>query len=365
MILPQPFNEYLQIFSDPETHKLTYDVTVESMKELQDIVTAQNSASDFHLNGILLVIVKEEQVKKFKQYCEVAESLGIPVEFWDKERTINEIGTDVYHASIFEPNGGEVHPMKLVYALKKAAEDVGVKIYERSPVFEVTEGEVIDLSVGEERYTVKTRAIVLSTNGYTSKLNYFKNRIFAFHAQVAITPPLGKDVFTQIGWKRKIPFSDTMNYLYHLGTTADNRILIGGGNADYFFNNGLAYKRDIREIYVLLKKELTRIYPPLSDVEFEYIWNGVLGFSLDFNQSVGVMGKHRNIYYGLAYCGHGVNLSFLFGKIIGDLYTGDVEKWKDMPFLNYKIPYLPPEPLRWLGVQAYFSYYKMLDRFSS
>ena len=32
MILPQPFNEYMQIYSDNEIHKLTYDLTVESLR---------------------------------------------------------------------------------------------------------------------------------------------------------------------------------------------------------------------------------------------------------------------------------------------------------------------------------------------
>jgi len=329
---------------------------------LQDIISAQDIDCDFRLDGIILVIISEKQVKKFQEYSEAAKSLGIPIEFWDKEQTVDAIGTDVYHASLFEPNGGEVHPMKLVHALKKAAEDLGVKIYENSPVFEIEEGEVNKLSVGKEGYKVESKAIVLATNGYTSKLGYFKNRVFPFHAQVAITPPLSDDIFTEIGWKNRIPFSDTLNYLYHLGTTDDNRILIGGGNADYYFNNGLAYKRDVNEIYAILKDELSRIYPALSDVEFDSIWNGVLGFTVDFNQTVGVMGRNKNIYYGLAFCGHGVNLSFFFGKIIRDLYAGDGEKWSDMPFYDIKPTYLPPEPLRWLGVQGYMAFYRMLDK---
>ena len=108
-------------------------------------------------------------------------------------------------------------------------------------------------------------------------------------------------------------------------------------------------------------RELERIYPQLSGIDFEYVWTGVLGFSLDFSQSVGVTGEHRNIYYGLAYAGHGVNLATLFGRIIADLYAGEQGRWKDMPFLNHRFISLPPEPLKWVSVQANIAYLRYLD----
>jgi NADPH-dependent 2,4-dienoyl-CoA reductase/sulfur reductase-like enzyme len=41
MILPQPCNEYMQIVSDPETHKRTYDITVQNFNELAELIQAQ------------------------------------------------------------------------------------------------------------------------------------------------------------------------------------------------------------------------------------------------------------------------------------------------------------------------------------
>jgi glycine/D-amino acid oxidase-like deaminating enzyme len=166
----------------------------------------------------------------------------------------------------------------------------------------------------------------------------------------------------EIGWASRMPFSDTRNILFHAGNTKDNRILIGAGHVDYFFNNAVTYKGDIKVPYNILKKELSRIYPKLSDTDFEFIWSGVMGFTIDFNQSVGVMGKHKNIYYGLGYCGHGVNLSVLFGKIIADIYAGETDKWKDTPFFNRQLLPLPPEPLRWVGVQANIEYLNTIDK---
>jgi hypothetical protein len=54
-------------------------------------------------------------------------------------------------------------------------------------------------------------------------------------------------------------------------------------------------------------------------------------------------------------------MSFLFGKIIADLLAGDAAKWKDTPFLNHRFPYLPPEPLRWVGTQGYKALLRIED----
>jgi glycine/D-amino acid oxidase-like deaminating enzyme len=361
MILPQTANEYMQVYSNPKTHKLIYDVTVQNFADLTELVKAQSIDCDLKRNGVLLVVAKENQVEKYRQYAEQARSLGIPVEFWDKKRTTDEIGTEVYYASLYDPNGGEVHPIKLVHALKKAAATAGAQIYEDSPVLEIQEGKIINLLVGEQRHRVRAQAVVLATNGYTSKLGYFKNSVLAIHTPMAVTSPLPESIFSEIGWNNKVAFSDTYNLLYHLSITPDQRILIGSGSVSYFFNNSLVCREDVSTMKSSLLHELVRIYPRLSGIDFENLWTGVLGFTLDFSQSVGVMGEYKNIYYGLAYAGHGVNLSTLFGKIISDLYAGEGEKWKNMPFLNHHFIPLPPEPLKWVSVQANIAYYRMMD----
>jgi gamma-glutamylputrescine oxidase len=362
MILPQPSNEYMDVYSNPVIHKLTYSITVENQKEIKRLVKESGVDCDLSLKGILLVIVNKDQVEKQLEYMRQAQAMDIPVEFWDREKTKKAIGTDVYYGSLYEPNGGQINPMKLVNALKKTAVSTGVVVYEDSPVFEISQGETVVLKAGKNQNKVRAGAVVLATNGYTSKLGFFKYSVMPVHTQIAVTPQLPPSVFNDIGWTSGIPFSDTRNILFHAGNTKDGRILIGAGHVDYFFNNGITYEGDIRLPYDILKKELSRIYPKLSKTEFEYIWSGVLGLSIDSNQSVGVTGKHRNIYYGLGYCGHGINLSILFGRIISDIYAGDKDKWKDTPFYNRTLTPLPPEPLRWLGVQGNIAYLKMLDK---
>lgn len=361
LVGPQPASEHFRVGTDERTHLLTDGLTSESMDELEALVRRHGFGGEIRHRGTLYVAFREEHVKRFREYAETARRLNLPIEFWDRDRLARGIGTAVYFGALYDPRVWEMHPLKLIHALKRAAEDSGVIIFEETPVTAVDEGEVIRLTAGKGANAVKAAALVLAVNGYVSKLGYFANRIITMHTNMAVSRPLPESVFREIGWLSRVPFADSRNYLYHLGSTTDNRIFIAGGSAYYFFNNGTGFEADRRSVEAEFKKELARVYPRLSGVEFEYLWNGILGMSLDFTQSVGVTGKRRNIYYGLSYCAHGVNLSFLFGKIIADLHAGKSGKWEQTPFYNHTLPFVPPEPVKTLGIKGVMAYYRVLD----
>lgn len=59
---------------------------------------------------------------------------------------------------------------------------------------------------------------------------------------------------------------------------------------------------------------------------------------------MGVRGEHRNVYYAIGYNGHGVTLANIAGQVIADIYSGDDEKWRGLPFYQPAYKRIPPEP---------------------
>ena len=361
MVLPHIGPETMQIVDDPLTHKWVYDVTVASMQDLARLVRRTGADCDLKLDGYLYTVTKGEDVTYYREYVQQANELGMPLQFFNRLETAERLGTKAYWCSVYDPNGGQVHPMKLVRALKTAAEGAGVYIYEDSPVHSLEEGEALRLLVGDAGFEVIAEAVVLATNGYTSKLGWFQHQVIPVHTQCLSTEPLNFDQLTALAWNSRLPFYDSRYLLYHLMLTDDNRIVIGGGMPAYFFNNGVHYIGDLEKVAETILTELTRIYPAMEGVQVDSVWDGILGISYDEYEAVGVTGEYSNIYYGLAYNGHGINLSFLFGKVIADLYRGEVSRWEEMPFFNYPLSSFPPEPLRWLGAQGMLAYYRNLD----
>lgn len=361
MILPQTGPETMEIAHDGHTHKLTYDLTVDSMKALKRLVASTGIDCELKLEGYCHAVFHEDELPSIEKYVKQARSLGIPLVFQDKTKTREVLGTDRYAGSVFDPNGGQVHAMKLVRALKAAATDAGVEIFENSQVREIQEGNTIRLTVGEAGRAVRAKALVIAANAYVSKLGYFRNRIVPLHVQCAVTPPLDKSRLKNTGWKSRLPFYDSRNIPYHLILTNDNRIVIGGGNADYFFNNGTHYSGHINNVADKMLKELHIMYPALRDITFEKTWNGIIDISFDETEAVGVTGEHRNIFYGLGYNGHGINTAFMFGDIISHMYHKEEHGWEDTADPDHWPGYIPPEPFRWIGIQAVLQYFLWQD----
>jgi len=360
MVLTMTADRYMQFSSTPAIDKKIYDLTASNIQELAKLSVATGIDCELETNGALQVLVNSEEVRAAKAYVQEARALGMPVELWDKAQVVSAIGTQAYEGAFFDPSGGHVHPMKLVHMFKAAAENAGAEIFENTAVARIEEGRehLVRTSSG---HTVRAKSLVLATNALTGKLGFLRNAIVPVREYVAVTQPFSEAQLNEIGWNKRVPFNDSRTEVFYFGLTPDNRIHIGGGSPGYSFRGGAGDSSDAVRHFAQLQRELVRVYPKLSGVAFELGWDGVIDWSLDESPSVGCTGKYNNIYYGLGYSGHGVNLTSVFGRIIADLEAGRAEEWKEYPFLNAHLLYVPNEPFRWLGAQAGLAWYRQTE----
>ncbi|HUE11891.1 MAG TPA: FAD-binding oxidoreductase, partial [Steroidobacteraceae bacterium] len=326
MVLNLTADRYMNFSSDPSMDKQIYDLTAENIRFLSKLSAATGIDCELDTQGALQVLGSEDDVRAAKAYVRQARSLGMPVEFWEPPRVAGALGTSVYQGGFFDPAGGHIHPMKLVHVFKTAAENAGAKIYENTPVVDIEEGREHLLRIRDGR-TVRAKSLVLATNAFTPGLGFLRNSILPVQEFVAMTQPFSERELTDIGWRLHVPFNDNRTEVFYLGLTQDRRILIGGGTPRYSFNNAPTDNGVARSHVSQLQRELKRIYPKLAGVEFAQSWDGVVDWSVDASPSVGCTGRHKNIFYGIGYSGHGVNLTSVFGRIIADLEAGREELW--------------------------------------
>jgi gamma-glutamylputrescine oxidase len=360
MVLTMTADRFMNFSSNPAMDKKIYDLTAQNIRSLSELCTSTGIGCDLQTPGVLQVFANAGDATATRNYVERARSLGMPVEYWDSRRTIGAIGTEAYEGGFYDPNGGNVHPMKLVQVFKYAAESSGAAVYENTMVEHIDEGKehVVHTRGG---HTVRARSLVLASNAFTPNLGYFQNSILPLREYVAITRPLSAQELNDIGWRLNVPFNDSRTEVYYFGLTADRRIHIGGGPPRYFFNNAATDAGLAHIHWSQLQQELARVFPKLAGIELEVKWDGVIDWSLDASPSVGYAGRHNNIFYGLGYSGHGVNLTSIFGRIIADLEAGREEAWKQYPFLNSRLDYVPNEPLRWLAAKMALGWYSLAE----
>ena len=78
----------------------------------------------------------------------------------------------------------------------------------------------------------------------------------------------------------------------------------------------------------------------------DYAWGGPIAGTLDFTPSVGVMGNHKNIYYGIGY-NEGVPSAQTGGKMIAELMAGEKNEFTEHYIINRTMPYSEPKFLRY------------------
>jgi glycine/D-amino acid oxidase-like deaminating enzyme len=370
MLLTMTADRYMNFSDSPAMDKQIYDLTVENIRALAALSRATGIECDFEANGALQVFENAGEAKAALQYVQRARSLGMPVEFWDTGRVAAAIGTPAYIGGFFDPCGGQVHPMKLVHVLKSAAESAGAVVYESTVVESVEEGAPLLLHTGGGR-RVTAKSLVLASNAFTPTMGFLRNSVLPLREYVAMTRPLSAVELEDVGWRLRVPFNDSRTEVFYCGMTQDGRIHIGGGAPRYEFNNGggdrgagddAGASAGIAGRHVAqLRRELTRMFPRLAGVEFDVHWSGMIDWSLDASPSVGVTGKHRNIFYGLGYSGHGVNLTSVFGRIIADLDAGREAEWTQYPFVNANLIYVPNEPFRWMAAEGSLAWYRLTE----
>lgn len=360
MLLTMTEDRYLEWSGELEIDRRLYDLTVQNIERLKGLSEATGIDAEIEQNGALQVCNTQELAEKASAFCEKSTRAGFPFAFWERNQIRDAIGTKVYPGAYFEPNSGQLHPGKLVQVFKTAAQSAGVEIFEMSPVVHVEAGQPVQLTINGGR-TIKARNIVLATNAFTSKIGFLRRATSPLIEYVAVTAPLSEGKLQQIGWRKRIPFNDSRTEVYYLGLTRENRLHIGGGRADYEFNNGVAEPEAAPQRYARLGEELGRIYPSLASEPFEMTWNGVVDYSLDATPAVGRLPGHENIYYGIGFSGHGVNLSSVFGRIIADLICGKSADWAWLPYLNRLPAYIPNEPFRWLAMRLAMGAVRLLD----
>jgi len=243
--------------------------------------------------------------------------------------------------------------------MKRVVEEKGVKIFEKSPVLEVRFGrEPVALT---ETGLVKARALVVATDGYSPALGLFKRRVIPMCAYLIATEPLSEKQLESIGWANREKLSDLKPIFDYFHLSADNRIIFGGAGLRYRFGSRLCHSPH-RPSIASIRKSLFETFPQLEGVRVTHQWGGTLGMSFDFLPSVGILGEYHNIFYAVAYSGEGTVLAQVAGKIINHLYRNEQNRLTGLFFVHKPVPYVWPEPFRYLGVQGYKFYYKHFGR---
>jgi glycine/D-amino acid oxidase-like deaminating enzyme len=297
----------------------------------------------FERTGELHVATEPYQVE------ELASGAG---EFLDRDAVRAEVDSPTYLAGAWDRGGAAMlDPARLAWGLAAAAESLGVRIAENTPVTALAcDGAAMRLTT--PRGSIRAGRVALATNAFRPLLRRLRLHTVPVYDYVLVTEPLTDAQLASVGWRRRQGIGDSANQFHYYRLTADNRILWGGYDAIYHYGRRMKASYDDRPAtFATLAEHFFATFPQLQGLRFSHRWGGAIDTCTRFCAFHGT-GYGGRVAYSLGFTGLGVGATRFAAQVmldlLGDVPTPltrlDLVRSRPLPF--------PPEPLAYLGVQA-------------
>ncbi|QYH34749.1 FAD-binding oxidoreductase [Salinibacterium sp. M195] len=323
---------------------------LQNLDDIEASVTSLGLDCDFERTGSLDLAIEEHEIAWLKEAATDEDTV-----FLDEAAIRAQVNSPTYLAGVWNKRiNALIHPAKLVRELARVASELGVEIFENSPVRQVeTSGGPTDAAVLHSRKgTVRATRVALATNVFPSLLKRARLQTVPVYDYVLMTEPLSPAQLASIGWSNRQGLADMANQFHYYRLSADNRILFGGYDAIYHFGGKVRDKYENRpESFERLASHFFTTFPQLEGLKFSHRWAGAIDASTQFSAFFGTA-RNGRVAYSAGFTGLGVGATRFAAQVMLDKLDGlttertELEMVKKMP-----LPF-PPEPIASMGVNA-------------
>ena len=299
-----------------------------------------------------MVATEPHQVQWCRDAVPHLAEYGHDVAFLDREAVRAEVDSPTYIGGFWRKDGGAcIDPARLAWGLAAAAERLGARIHEHSTVTAIEDdGDAVILRTALGR--VRARRVILGTNAFPPLAKKLQRYILPVYDYVLMTEPLGAERKAAIGWANRQGLADMTNQFHYYRLTEDDRILWGGYDAIYHWNNSVDPQHERRDAtYSILAEQFFETFPQLEGLRFSHAWAGAIDtcsrFSVFFGREFD--GK---LAYAAGYTGLGVGATRWGARVCLDLVDELQTARTQLSLVRKKPLPFPPEPFRSVGCVA-------------
>ncbi len=320
-------------------------------KEIGEWCTANAPDADHRPNGWLWTATAPAYIGAWDGAVELADRVapGVFERLTDSD-VAARTGSPVHLAGVLDRSAATVDPGALARALAGAAQQAGVRIYERTEVVRLDRSDPVTLATGNG--TVTAAKAVIATNAWAASLREFRRTLVVVSSDIVATPPI-PDRLQQIGWTGGEAITNSQLMVNYYRTTKDGRIAFGKGGWGIAFGGHITarFDRDPHRAQAVAAA-FHATYPGLEDVPIAADWCGPIDRSADGLPLLGHLGGRRNIVYAVGWSGNGVGPSLLGARTVASLALESDDDWARSPLVDRRTSPLPPEPIRYIGAHA-------------
>ncbi len=304
--------------------------------------------AQFRRGGWVWAAATDAQRGAWEPALATCDALGVePFRRLTPAEVARRTGSSAHLEGVFEASAATVHPGFLVRGLARVARQLGVRIYENTPMRELDRRRPAVIRTPQGVLTADV--VVLAINAWSSGIRELHRRIVAITSDMVATPPIPERL-EEIGWTGGECVSDSQIQVHYYRTTADGRIAFGKGGWGIALAGriGRAFDRDPRRAADVLRG-FRRLYPALGDVPVEYDWSGPIDRSPTGLPLFGRLGGRSTILYGAGFSGNGVGPAVVGAEILASLALGERDGLAGCALVAGDQGTFPPDPVRYVG----------------
>jgi glycine/D-amino acid oxidase-like deaminating enzyme len=317
----------------------------QNLEAIEAAVKRYNINCDFQRAGEMTVATEPYQVEDLREAPEKTAQFGLELEWVDQGNIQAQVHSPTYLGGLYDPATVMLNPAQLAWGLRRACQQQGVRLYEGTPVSAISnQGQQVHLRTPYGG--VRARRAALATNAFPPLLKRLNLYIVPVYDYALMTEPLTKAQRDAIGWERRFGLGDAGNQFHYYRISADGRILFGGYDAVYHWNNGFGPHLEVdHACFGRLADHFFQTFPQLEGIRFTHAWGGAIDtcsrFSAFWGKAFGGKLAHAAGYTGL-----GVGAARFGAQVMLDLLSGQqTERTRLKMVREVPLPF-PPEPFR-------------------
>lgn len=328
-----------------------------AVEHTEETIRKHGIACDYAASGNVMAGLLPAHARRLERAAEAARGLGARVRYLD-EPAMRERGLPAaLRCGVLEERGGHLHPGRYVTGLRAAALTAGVRLFESTPLLELTAAQHVHARTPGGSVTAD--AAVLATNAYTPATGWKRRHVAPLRVSLFETEPLSPKKLAELDWRGREGVYTAHEVLESYRLTAHGTLVGGSRVVRYAFGSALAKGED-PAAFRTIESAMRERFPELGDVPVAAFWGGWIGFTVDFLPLLGSDGPRGNVHYGLGYAGHGVAQATLMGEMLAARVAGRAHEWAHA--LERRQLAWPPEPLRWAAARLVIGGLEALDR---
>lgn len=288
--------------------RMLCNMTLEGLGLIVERIAKHEIKCDLKFGHVTAALTYYQEENLKRRVDEWARFGHTDLKFLDADEVYEQVESERYLSGLYDPKGAHFHPLNYALGVAQAAQQARCRIYDNTRVVAIKHGPQprVETSGGG---AVNAKFVILSGYIRIPGVPALNRKIIPVPMQMVATAPLSERIFHKI-----IPKSSAIVEASHLMNcfklSHDGRLLFG--------SLGLKTGDTMRE-------HIADVFPSLAQVRFEHRWSSMVDFTLNHMPCFGR--ESDNVFYAHGYCGQGIILGNLAGKLMAEAVAGTAERF--------------------------------------